>query len=207
MLKEDKFWNWFKNSQDEYQRLDHLDRKRKEFLLDQLLNRLHEYDNNLYFQIGGNPSKERRELVITAEGNVDYFEAVENLVYAAPELNNWGIIAFKQPMGIDFVTAHGELVLDPKIMWFLPLNNKHNPQMIGIKVCVDNYDPNNAGKFEQAVYQVLDTILGEKATATELNYLDVGDLSDYDPEKEGLIELVELPAYISWKKGNDSPSR
>lgn len=201
MLQEEKFWQWFEKHQSEYLDLDDLNEQRKVLLLDQLLNQLHEYCGGLYYQIGGTPFKERRELVISAEGNLEYFEAVEKLVSAAPEIYNWKVIAFKQPMGTDFVTEYGELVLDPKKMWFLPLNNEQDPKMIGIKICIDNYDPNNARKFKQAVYQILDAILGEKATATELNYLDVGTLSDYDPEKDGLIELVELPKYITWKKG------
>ncbi|MGZ5192022.1 MAG: hypothetical protein ACXWCZ_13520 [Flavisolibacter sp.] len=202
MLQEEKFWQWFENHQSEYLHLDELDYQRKEFLLDQFLKRLHEYCDKLYFQIGGTPAKERRELVISAEGNLEYFEAVEKLISAAPELNNWKVVGFKQPMGTDFITEYGELVLDPKKMWFLPLNNEQDPKMIGIKICIDKYDSNYASKFKQAVYQVLDTILGEKATATELNYLDVGALSDYDPEKDGLIELVELSNYITWKKAS-----
>ncbi len=204
MLQEEKFWKWFESNQSEYQHLDTLDPIRKELLLDQLLNRLHAYCDRLYFQIGGNPSKERRELVITAEGNLEYFGAVQKLVDAAPEFDNWRIIAFKQSMGTDFVTTYEGLVLDPKNMWFLPLNNKQKPEMIGIKICIDNYDSNEAGKYKQAVYQVLDTILGEKATVTEINYLDIGDLSKYDLEKDGLIELVELPQYITWNKGSAS---
>jgi len=43
MLKEEKFWQWFENNQFEYLHLDALDAAQKELLLDQLLNRLHEY--------------------------------------------------------------------------------------------------------------------------------------------------------------------
>lgn len=206
MSQEEKFWKWFDSNRSEYLYLDIIDSAQKELLLDQLLNRLHEYCDKLYFQIGGIPSMERRELVITAEGNLEYFEAVEKLINAAPDFDNWRIIAFKQPMGIDFITNYEGLTLNPKRMWFLPLNNRQKPEMIGIRICIDNYDSNEARKYRQAVYQILDTILGEKANATEINHLDIGNLSDYDLEEDGLIELVELPKYISWKKGNASSS-
>lgn len=204
MLKEKRFWEWFEINQSEYQHLDDLDIQQKELLLDQLLTQLHEFCDGLYFQIGGNPSKERRELIITAEGNLKYFQEVEKLVNAAPEFNSWQIIAFKQPMGNDFITTYSGLVLDPKNMWFLPLNNKQKPEMIGIKICVNNYASSEANKYKQAIYQVVDNLLGEKITATEIDYLDVGNLLDYNPEKDGLIELIDLPKYIIWKKGKVS---
>lgn len=199
MLKEKKFWEWFKNHQHEFLHLDDLDEQQKEALLNQLLNQLHEYCSGLYYQIGGKPSKERREFVITAEGNTDYFDDVEKLLSFAPEIDSWQLIAFKQPMGTDFITEYEGLILNPKKMWFLPLNNEKKPQMIGVRVCVDNYIPDILDKIKNAVYQVLDGILGEKATATEIDYLDVDDLSNYDIDKDGLIELVELRDYINWK--------
>lgn len=201
MSPEEKFWKWFESNQSEYLYLDTVAPVQKEELLNQLLNRLHEYCDKLYFQVGGNPDKLRRELVITAEGNLEYFEAVEKLIAAAPKFENWRIIAFKQPMGIDFITTYEGLTLDPKSIWFLPLSNSKKPEMIGIRVCIHNYDSNEAKKYKLAVYQILDTILGEKATATEIDYLDVESLSNYDLEKDGLIKLVELPSYLTSKKG------
>lgn len=199
-MKEIVFWNWFKDHQSEYLHLNDLDKHRKEFLLNQFLKQLHKYCNKLYFQIGGNPSKERRELVITAEGNVDYFDAVEKLVNAAPKINNWQVIPFKQPMGIDFVTDYEGLKLDPQTMWFLPLINEKNLSMVGLRICIDNYDAEDANRYKRGVYQVLDTILGEKVVGTKIDYFDIDILSSYNPEKDGLFKLVDLQQYITRKK-------
>jgi hypothetical protein len=46
---------------------------------------------------------------------------------------------------------------------------------------------------------VLDTVLGEKSFALDIDYIDFGKLPD-NPEKHGMIELGELPAYMKWKK-------
>jgi hypothetical protein len=110
-------------------------------------------------------------------------------------------------MGTEFVTEYEGLVLDPKKMCFLPLNYKSNPNMVGLRICIDNYDVDIADKYKNAVYQVLDTILGEKATVTEIDYLDVDyldvdNLSSYNADGEGLIKLVELPNFIKWHKEN-----
>ncbi|HYH15652.1 MAG TPA: hypothetical protein VD794_10550 [Flavisolibacter sp.] len=199
-MSEEKFWQWFKNHQSEYLQLDYLDDLKKEALLDKFLKQLHEYCDKLYFEIGGDPLKKERELIITAEGNTKYFDMVERLVDNAPGLSDWKVVAFKQPMGSSFVTEYEGIILDPKKMWFLPLNNEKKPQLIGLRICIDNYDRNNADTIKEGVCQVLDTILGEKATSTEIDYLDVDDLSKYNIDKDGLIELIDLPEYINWKK-------
>jgi hypothetical protein len=199
-MKEKKFWKWFEANQSKYLQLDDLSEQKKDFLLDQFLIQLHQYNNNLFFQIGGDPLKVERELIISAEGNPKYYEEVEKLVAAAPKLDSWKFISFKQPKRTDFVTKYEELLLDPKKMWFLPLSNENNPYLIGLRVCIDHYDPNKGDKFEKAIYQVLDTILGEKTTSLYINHLEIDDLIKYNIEKDGLIELVELKDYITWKR-------
>lgn len=199
-MKEQKFWRWFEDYKAEYFKIDSQNEHHKEFLLNELLNELHKYCDKLYFQIGGDRTKEYKELIITAEGNTKYFDEVERLVSCAPYLQGWKVIAFKQPKGVDFVTNYEGLILDPKKMWFLPLNNENYPTMIGIRVCIENYNHKQADHVKDGIYQVIDTMLGEKRFAKDVDYLEFDDLSGYDLENDGLIELIELPEYIDWKK-------
>lgn len=54
--------------------------------------------------------------------------------------------------------------------------------------------------FKQGIYQVLDAMLGEKTTATEIDYFDIDNLNNYDTVDNGLLELTELGQYIIWKR-------
>ncbi len=197
--EEEKFWNWFKRHNEKYKYLDNLEVSEKEHLLEVLLKHLHEYCKNLYFQIGGFPNAVKKELLISAEGNIEYFYKVEKLLKDAPNLDSWEIIAFKQPMGSSFVTEYEGLYLDPQNMKFIPLENDNNPSMLGIQVLVENYESQYNKKFIQGVYQVLDTLLGEKANALEINYLEV-NLLNKERSEDNLTDLVDLKEYIEWRK-------
>jgi hypothetical protein len=163
------------------------------------MERLHEYCDKLYFEIGGHPD-EKQELIITAEGNTDYFQEVEDLVNQAPKIEQWSFIAFIPPRDVYFEINYEGVVLRPEEMWIQPLCHEDDPSAIGIRVCARNYELIKGSEFfEPAVYKILDAILGEKASALDLEYVEFGQLPD-DPEEEGMLELSKLPDYIVRRK-------
>ena len=198
MTAEETFWNWFKVNNSKYYYLNQIvDPKEKEKLLDLFLDKLHEYCNKLFFEIGGY-SNEPQELIITAEGNKDYFSKAEELVSKAPKINDWQIIAHKPAIGIDFITEYKDIKLNPREIWFLPLDNKKEPKALGLRIYLPNYDPQKEQTFLEGCYQVLDGILGEKSVMLNIHLIEVDKLPR-NPEEEGLIELSELPKYILWR--------
>src|SRR5882757_1304718 len=92
LLKGYQFWKWFSLNQASYQHLDNKEYDEVEYLLNELLQQLHAYCDKLVFQIGGKHSH-IKELIISAEGNVEYFNVVEELVMMAPRLSTWTFIA------------------------------------------------------------------------------------------------------------------
>jgi hypothetical protein len=199
MSKEENFWEWFKRNNSKYFYLNQIDSpEKREKLLNEFLEQLHEYCDKLYFEIGGFPN-EPQELIISAEGDIKYFHNVELLVSKAPKINDWQIIAFKPPMGTNFVTKYEDIKLDPSEIWFLPLDNKNDPKSLGLRIYLPDYKPQKEKTFLEGCYQVIDAILGEKSSALDIDHLELRKLPE-EPEKEGLIELSELPKYISWRK-------
>jgi hypothetical protein len=196
-----QFWKWFEKNNDAYLFLNQVDENEKEKLLDELLNKLHQYCDKLYFEAGGHPD-ETQELIITAEGNDEYFNKVEALILLAPELKNWKFIAFIPPKGSDFEINFEGIILDPNQMWFIPLEKSEDKTWLGIEVCIKNHKLiKDKDYFNSAIYKVVETILGEKSFALDINYLQTDQLPE-NPEELGLIELNELPQYIEWKKSN-----
>jgi hypothetical protein len=191
------FWEWFVNSKDSYLQLDNLAENEKELLLDQLLDQLHSYCDKLYFQIGGHETVEEKELIISAEGNIQYFSAAEELVKAAPQLPEWKIIALKPAAGIDFVTEHAGIRMDPKKLWFSPLENRNDPSKLGLRVFVTGYDTHRKKEHLFACYQMLDTILGEKENALNIQHVEI---AEEPADKSKLHGMTELSGFINGRK-------
>jgi len=201
MKKEERFWNWFKENNSKYFYLNQIsDTDKKEKLLNHFLEQLHQYCDGLFFEIGGVPN-ESQELIISAEGDKNYFHNVEELVAYAPKINDWQIIAFKPPMGIDFIAEYEGVKLNPKETWFLPLTTDSDPKIFGIKVCFEHYTKKKHNQFLNGAYQILDVILGEKSNTLDIQHVEVDKLPQ-KPEDEGLIELSDLQNYIEWRKSN-----
>jgi hypothetical protein len=197
--KEKKFWNWFKKNNAKFLFLNEVDDEIKEKHMDDFITQLHKYNEGLYFLIGGHPDDKKVELVITAEGIVEYFSAVEKLVEAAPELERWSIIAFKPPEGADFITEIGNRIFDPNEITFIPLETKQDPKAVGIQVCFPEFSDEEKDLFIQGTYLMIDSIIGEKSVAQDIDYLTVIKTPDNISEIDTL-KLSELDQFIKDKK-------
>jgi hypothetical protein len=198
-----QFWNWFKDNNSAYLFLNQIeDESEKQRLLDNLMKRLHQYCDKLYFQIGGHPDDDQ-ELIITAEGNSDYFKLVEDLVSLAPTVPNWKFIALLQPdISKDFHINYEGIVLASNQIYFLPLDHEDSPSLIGLRICIKNYESLKDNKWLQpTVYKIIDTIVGEKAFALDIDYIEIDELPE-EPKEEGMFELSGLPSYLEWHKSN-----
>ena len=198
MSKEEKFWSWFNDNNSRYYYLNQHSREIKEQLLTVFENKLHEYCDRLYFEIGGRPN-EAQELIISAGGNVKFFKKAEKLVNESPQITDWQITALKPAMGINFKSVYEGLELDPQKAWFLPLISEKVKNRLALRLYFENYEADDENRFLNGSYQIIDTILGEKSASLDIDFLEVDKLP-LNPPENGLIELVDLPEYIRWRK-------
>ncbi len=197
-----KFWKWFTENNEQYLHINDLeDSEEKDELQREMITKLNEYCNGLFFEIGGHPEG-GATLIITAEGDVKLFQDVKRLVRKAPKLDNWKVIAFKQPMGTDFKINYEGLEIDPDTIWFLPLKNPEKPHEIGLRIGFPGFIPEKEKLYISAIFIVLDTILGERSNAENIGYIEVGFIPE-QPGENGYIELVKLPEFILFKKSGN----
>ena len=193
------FWEWFEANHKPYLFLNEIEASDKAALLNVMLVQLQQYCPQLGFEIGGTPG-EKLELIITAEGNTSYFNEVNTLISAAPKLDDWEFIAFVPPRGDGFEFGFEDVVLKASDIWFVPLKDRAHPEIVAIKVCTPHYDRLKEQEWLRPVmYKILESIIGEKSFALDLQYVDIGELPAL-PANEGLIQIAQLPKYIDWKK-------
>lgn len=190
----EEFWRWFATHNIEFSRLGNTD----EPFWDLALERLKKVDEHFWFEL----SRERdpaREFIVTAEGHIASFPTAEELVRLAPSIEGWTFIALKPAQGFRFTTDYEGTRFDPRQMWFLPLESKSRPGDLGIRIAIPGLDGIDKTLAHTAVLVILDTGLGERSAALDLQYTEVTDVPA-DPASEGYIELPELADYIAWRK-------
>jgi len=196
----EEFWAWFATHKLEFSRLT-----LGEPFWDIALEQIKKVDEHLWFELSRN-SHPAREFIVTAEGHVSSFPVAEELVRLAPNIAGWAFIALKPPQGFRFTTTYEGTRFDPRQMWFLPLESESQPRDLGLRIAVPGLNCTDAGTAHSAVLVILDTGLGERSAALDLQHVEVTELPNA-PESLGYIELPELADYIRWRKNRlASPS-
>lgn len=188
------FWRWFEAHQTEFDLLTDT----SDPFWDAAVSHLKQLDDRLWFEVS-EPDGSDREFIITAEGQTDAFPLVDTMVASSPGIPGWRFIALKPPMGFDFETTYEDIQFDPRTMWFLPLESASRPQDFGMRVGVPNFNRAIERQTSNAVAVILDTALGERATALDIQHVEVSALPE-NPGAEGYIQLCDLPGYIEWHK-------
>jgi hypothetical protein len=189
----EEFWAWFATHKLEFSRLA-LD----EPFWDIALEQIKKVDEHLWFELSRD-SHPAREFIVTAEGHVSSFPIAETLVRLAPNIEGWAFIALKPPQGFQFTTTYEGTRFDPREMWFLPLESKSHPRDLCVRIAVPGLDCTDKTTAHSAVLVILDTGLGERSAALDLQHTEVTELPT-DPESLGYIELPELADYVAWRK-------
>lgn len=173
--QEEIFWNWFiKNNSIYFENATTLDPNSE--LANKLTAKLKSVHPELVWEIGQLDDKENLELTISADGLKDVFPAVIRLTEAAPEIPNWKITSFRQRVsGDDLGIQMADFSISYKDIYFhhVPENN-----LIGLELYIKDY---TGGDLQQnAVFILMDALLGEYDTETRISWIDWYDLKKKD---------------------------
>ena len=107
MRKINTFWNWFQDNNQTIKNFINETPKSQKQISHWIKHRLGFYSKELdYMIIFPKKPTEKTELIITANGNPEYFTRVTELIKHAPVLKHWKFTAFIQP------TVHIEKIID-----------------------------------------------------------------------------------------------
>lgn len=190
------FWNYFRQNNFAFLLLDEIPKEELNIYFDKLVLYLHLYNKDLNLIIKNKANG--AELIITANGNPYLFKEVELLVHYAPKIDRWKITAFLQPeTDLTKYKNHTDKPLELfgislriSEMYFIPLRNSQKPIDLGIKVLLKNYiihkdNPN----IKEAVYTIIEHLVGEKAFANEIAFIEIDQLKESHKERSNLYSL------------------
>lgn len=149
------FWEWFAENKAAYFELEESGRDR---LFSQLEKKLHKVNRHLAFEFGESLVAGKREFTISADGVVEAFDDVIELVDNAPALGNFDIIGFRQPHDEEFSVAYGniELAWDDIFCTF-----EKDSDEVNLTLYIKGFTEDNEDEFISASFILLDTVIGE----------------------------------------------
>ena len=146
-----------------------------------------------------------KELILTAQGDLTVFPEVEAMIDAAPDLDGWTFIALKPALGFHFTHRDNGIALNAAELWFLPLKSKSDPHALAVCLGVPDAEVVFDRQTVDTAFTILETGIGERSCATDIQHVTVDDLPD-DPPAHGYIPLLKLADYIEWHKAKTGPN-
>lgn len=188
----DDFWHWFVKNE---HRLKNFESDPDKYL-NEFLTQIKKIRAGLAIELEP-PKNGIINMTVSADGNIELFHIVQQIVAKAPTVKGWKIFAFRQrlaPAGVKEMTLKiGDVQLDPSEMKFLPVidNGKLN-----IVIYVAGVNEENYNRVAYAGLMLLDNILGEYDCVMKVDSYDFKELPDKNKTGATPRPLLELPAFV-----------
>jgi hypothetical protein len=192
-----EFWKWFTKNNTRFLNINGLDAPQRDALLDEILEKLHQYSKKLWVVIGGD-AKDYKEFIITADGDTEHFDKVKTLVDHAPSVKNWKIIAFMPPIDFENIT-YEDVPINLATTGYSILINFDDVSAIAFTIHLQNYEQVKDSRWlEAAVGKMLDMLLGEQCFAEDVSSYRISGFDDDDEQRD--YNILNLKNYIETKK-------
>jgi hypothetical protein len=208
------FWEWFYCNEITLRTLRTQNVKIQKVFIYWLDRHLHNYCEGLDCIIMF-PEKEddKLQLIISANGNPEYFEQVVTLAEHAPYFKNWKIVPFIQPsqdinqmeVGLDKPYVFKDIILKASDLKFRPFEYE-NEKKIDMIVYLKDFTVHCKNKnLLQVVFIIMQDLLGEKSLYQNINFVELAQMPEQGNAE--MIHLYELQYYLdeinnSKSKGN-----
>ena len=138
------------------------------------------------------------ELIITADGETKNIVFVEDLIDAAPSLDNWKFTALKQAKSLeDNSIQMGEYEFNSQNITFIDNSNSSRPDEINLIFSHPDLNEKNHNAIGNGIYIFLDNFLGELKLLTSVDQVLFEPL---DNKEHTLNPISKLPEFLNWKE-------
>jgi hypothetical protein len=185
-----QFWDWFNAHRYFYEEVDSQWDPGWEILLDQLCTIDDKAPLRVLIGVHENGNK---KLIISADGDIDYFSLVREIVEAAPEIIGWKIKALQDAQKSELIQFR-KLKLRPSKMFCMPLLDE---DFFGVMIYAKHLK-NKKLSDEDSFYlatQILIDMIGEFHYATKVAAVVLQDLS-MAADEEFLMPLLDIHKFV-----------
>lgn len=189
------FWKWFQQNERDFYKVvkDHNDIEKDFF--DKLSPKLDQLRDGFFF-LTGMLDDETAELIITAEGVLQNYVFVEELINSAPKIPGWKFTAHKPASNEGFSINMAGYEFDNKNINFYSNDDPNYPDEIDITVVYDNYNEEDKATVTNGVYIYLDNLLGELESLTTIDSITITGRES----NQKLIPIEKLKHYLIWRQ-------
>jgi hypothetical protein len=183
---EKRFWDWFILNSDRLYEIS----SGTEPIAEILQLEFKKIHPSLTFEVSVPKGEEKKEFIISANGDESAFEAVIKLFNAKPELSKWEIKAFRQRKTPTFSMTINGLVITAKDVKYLLIKD-NDPLKMGILLFIPGFTEEKREDFVGAGFVFLDGVLGEYDVETKVGRFDVfGMNSEFAKNSKPIDELT-----------------
>jgi hypothetical protein len=193
------FWQWFVENEYRFRELEKNDSDQALAFLEELIQQMQPF-NPWLKALAGPYNNESYELIITADGDIAMFCKVEELVNAAPVVENWVFTAHKPALGFENISIdlYG-LDFSAVTTSFYPIIQDDYPDEVSIVLTHTEYNKELDDHFQAGGMIYLENGLGEVNTATKIDNYETGPLPAEGDNIE-IIPISKLADYLNWRE-------
>jgi hypothetical protein len=191
------FWQWFIENEHRFTVLGKSESEQALSFLEELIEHMVPF-NPWLKALAGPYNDEKYELIITSDGDVALFSKVEELVQAAPAINNWVITAHKPALGFEEISIElYEREFSAGTTQFYPVIQENYPDEVAIVVTHVDYNEEEDDQFQAGSKIYLENGLGELNTATKIDHYETGPIPGAGTD---IIPITKLAEYLNWRE-------
>lgn len=189
------FWDWFRCNSIVLAEVVHQHNRIEEDFLDIVLPKLRKINEDFTILVGVNELEEA-EMIITPDGQAKSIPYVEELIAKAPKIEGWNFIGCKPGTLNGGIEMNG-FVLNEDTVSFVPVHFEEYPDYIYLRFVVDGFTPEKEDEIGNAMYIFLDNYIGELATMTLVDDIQVCGNDDVEGD---LIPISKLTGYLKFRE-------
>ena len=191
------FWTWFENNQRGFFiTLEQRDSQSIENrFMQKIMPKLQALNGHFYCE-AGMYNDTTAELVITAEGDIKSFVWVEELVAAAPLLENWKFTALKPAFRGGTIDMNGYTFGEHNISFFYEEEQEY-PDEISLILVHQDFSEDDRKMITHGTILFLDCLLGELNSVTQIDNVKVKGAG---PAGQQPVPMDKLSDFLTWKE-------